>query len=67
MKESRSRSTAKAATWRILASLTTMSLAWIFTKDLRIVLSIGGFEIIAKMIIYYFHERAWDKVMWGRD
>ena len=30
---------------------------------LDIALSIGGIEIVTKMILYYLHERAWFKLL----
>ncbi len=59
------RSGAKTATWRVTASLDTMLLALIFTGNLGTAISIGGFEVITKLILYYFHERAWSRVRWG--
>ena len=50
---------AKTITWRILASLTTFIIAWILTGDLLIGASIGSLEAIAKIFLYYFHERIW--------
>lgn len=28
--------------------------------------SIGSIEVVTKMILYYFHERAWNKIPLGR-
>jgi len=36
-----------------------MILSWIITGSLKIGMAIGGVEVITKMILYYFHERAW--------
>ena len=55
----------KTATWRVTASLDTMLLALIFTGNLGTAISIGGFEVITKLILYYFHERAWARIGWG--
>ena len=60
--ESRVRSLAKAVTWRVVATLTTMLIAWLLIGDVTVDLSIGAIEFIAKFIIYYLHERAWDRV-----
>lgn len=49
----------KTISWRVIATLTTMILAWIFTGSIDTALKIGAFEFVAKMIIYYAHERAW--------
>ncbi|MGD1924643.1 MAG: DUF2061 domain-containing protein [Paracoccaceae bacterium] len=59
------RSGVKTATWRITASLDTMILALVFTGNLGTAVSIGGFEVITKLFLYYFHERAWSRVRWG--
>ena len=66
IKETRSRTFAKTVTWRLLATLTTMTLVYLFTKKLDIAATVGGFELIAKMLFYYFHERAWNKINKGK-
>lgn len=55
---------AKTITWRIVGTLDTMLLGWIITGSLKIGLAIGGTEVITKMFLYFFHERAWYK--WGK-
>ena len=52
---------AKAITWRIIATLTTILLAWLLTGDTTIALKFGAIEVILKMVLYYAHERAWYK------
>ena len=49
----------KTFSWRIIATLTTIALAWIFTGSIETSLKIGGFEFFAKMLFYYLHERGW--------
>lgn len=56
---SRKRHILKTITWRIVGTLDTMILSWIITGSLKIGMAIGGVEVITKMILYYFHERAW--------
>jgi uncharacterized membrane protein len=65
--QSRKRHIAKTITWRILASLTTIILAWIISGDPLIGLTIGGWEFFIKMILYYFHERMWYKADFGLE
>jgi uncharacterized membrane protein len=64
-KETYALSTIKTATWRTLASLDTMMLAWLFTGNISISLSIGGLEVITKLILYFFHERIWSHIGFG--
>jgi len=63
--ESHARSVAKGITWRVVASVTTMALVYIFTGDLVLMAEVGALEIVAKIIFYYVHERAWGAVRWG--
>lgn len=59
------RSATKTATWRVVASLDTMVLAFVFTGNIATAVSIGGIEIITKLVLYFLHERAWARVKWG--
>lgn len=58
---SKKRHILKTITWRIVGTLDTMILSWIITGSLKIGMAIGGVEVITKMVLYYFHERAWYK------
>ncbi|RLD24277.1 MAG: hypothetical protein DRI71_03065 [Bacteroidetes bacterium] len=51
--------------WRILATLTTTVLVYVFTNDFTIAIEVGGLEAIVKLLFYYFHERVWSTVKWG--
>ena len=64
-KESRFRSILKAFTWRILASLTTITIAYLITGQIETAFAIGGIEFFAKMFIYYGHERIWQMIPRG--
>ena len=64
-RESHTRSIVKTMSWRILATITTTILVYIFTKDFTIAIEVGGLEAVAKLLFYYFHERVWSTVRWG--
>lgn len=51
----------KTISWRIIGTLDTMVLSWIITGSLKLGVTIGSVEVITKMVLYYFHERAWYK------
>ncbi|MDB4335917.1 DUF2061 domain-containing protein [bacterium] len=61
----RKRHLAKALTWRVVGTIDTFLLGWLVSGDITIGVAIGGLEIITKMILYYFHERAWYMFKWG--
>ncbi len=58
-RESRRRSLLKTLSWRALATATTVLIAWLVTGDIGAGATIGGIEAVAKMALYYGHERAW--------
>ena len=62
--DTKKRTIAKTITWRITASLTTFLIAWILTGDILVGASIGSIEAIAKIFLYYFHERIWTNIIW---
>ena len=64
-REAHSRSMAKAISWRILGSLDTFLLSWLFTSSIKAAGAIALTEVLTKMALYYFHERAWSGIGWG--
>lgn len=62
----RIRSLIKTITWRIIASLDTFLIAWFVSGSISVGGWIATIEVITKIILYYFHERAWNKVKWGQ-
>ena len=61
------RTIVKTLTWRVTASLTTFVIAWVLTGDLLIGAAIGSIEAIAKIFLYYFHERIWNNIIWAKS
>jgi len=64
--ESNNRSILKTISWRFWATITTAALVLAFTGHLKIALVIGGIEVILKIVLYYFHERLWNKISYGK-
>ena len=60
------RSVAKSISWRTIGSIDTLVLGYIFTGNLKIAGSIASTEVLTKMLLYYFHERGWAHLRWGR-
>ncbi len=63
---SKLRSFIKGITWRALATTDTFLLSYIVTRELKWASTIALFEILTKAILYYLHERIWNKYYWGR-
>lgn len=67
MNEKRHRSLLKAISWRITGTLDTVVICWVITGTFKIAMSIGFVEMFTKVLIYYIHERVWDKIKLGRE
>ena len=61
MKVSYKRHLAKTITWWVVGTIDTILLSWFITGNLTVGLTIGGIEVISKMILYFAHERVWYK------
>lgn len=64
-KESNPRSLLKAVSWRTLGSIDTFLLGLFFTHDAKAAGAIASTEVVTKIALYFFHERAWAQVGWG--
>jgi adenylylsulfate kinase len=64
--ETHTRSLAKAISWRIFATLTTVLLVFVFTGNLVVSESVGLAELVSKIVIYYVHERVWNLIGFGK-
>lgn len=64
-KVTRKRHLAKAISYRIIGTLTTMITGWYITGDAMSGVKIGVIESILKIGIFYAHERAWLKFEYG--
>lgn len=66
MAEKSYRSILKSISWRTIGTIDTMVISYFITGKLALALSIGGIEVFSKMVLYFFHERTWNKINFGR-
>ncbi len=64
--ENRKRSIAKTISWRLVATLITILLSYIWLKEWMASVAMGVAINIIKALLYYFHERGWNLLQWGR-
>lgn len=60
------RSLVKTISWRAVGTITTVTISYILTGTMALAFSIGGIELVSKMALYFFHERAWNNIKWGK-
>lgn len=66
MEDSKTRSLVKGLSWRGVASIATMAIAYGLTGDVEVMVTIGAADVVAKLVLYYFHERFWTHLKWGK-
>jgi len=64
--ESHYRSIVKAITWRAGGTIVTFAVAWLITGNLNFSAKIGLLNTIVKVGVFYFHERLWNRLNFGR-
>jgi uncharacterized membrane protein len=64
--ETRRRSLVKALSWRIVAAIITTLVVLAMTGRLEFAAKIGLIDTLVKLVIYFVHERTWNKIDYGR-
>lgn len=60
------RSIAKAFSWRVIGTLDTLLISYLLTGKISLAASIASIDFVTKMVLYFFHERIWNLVKWGK-
>jgi adenylylsulfate kinase len=60
--ETRTISLLKAISYRILGSLTTFLGCYLFTGKVFMSMGVSVFDFVAKIVLFYAHERAWEHI-----
>ena len=60
------RSVAKVVTWRILVTITNLVGGWLASGSWKVGLGVVSFALVVNSILYFFHERLWNKTDWDR-
>lgn len=62
------RSVMKAISWRVVGTIDTLVVSYLILGDGKLgeASAIAGVDFVTKMILYFAHERVWNKIKWGR-
>ena len=66
MKEKNYRSLVKSISYRITGTIATFLISLIVTGKIEFALSIMSVDFVSKIAIFYFHERMWNKIKFGK-
>jgi uncharacterized membrane protein len=67
MMESRKRSLVKSLTWRIICIAASIITAYFLTGRIDVSIAIGTIYNGITMLLYYFHERFWNRLGWEKQ
>lgn len=61
------RSLGKVVTWRILVTITNFIGGYLASGSWMVGLGVVSFALVVNSILYFFHERAWNKIDAGKE
>lgn len=64
--DSPKRSLAKTISWRITGSGATFAISYAILGDFSVSGTIAMIQLTFNTLLYFVHERVWDRVKWGR-
>lgn len=65
-REKKERSVAKAVTYRLVSIVVDSVIAFLITQSAEKTLIFVVVSNLISIIIYFIHERAWNRVHWGK-
>lgn len=65
--DSTKRSLVKTISWRLTGSGATFGIGYLILGDFVVAGSIASIQLVANTILYFIHERLWNKITWGRE
>jgi len=66
MNETNKRSLIKTISWRITGSFATFLISYIVSGSFAMASSIAAIQVTANTILYFIHERIWNRIVWGK-
>ncbi len=65
--DTRSRSLVKTVSWRITGSGATFAISYAISGSFGLASTIAVTQLVANTILYFIHERIWNKITWGQQ
>lgn len=65
--DSTTRSILKTISWRLTGSGATLMVSYFILGNIAIAGTIAFIQLILNTILYYLHERIWNRIIWGKN
>ena len=66
MTDTTTRTLIKTITWRLIATVASLIIAFLISNDWKVAGSIASIQVIIHTVLYYLHERLWINIRWGK-
>jgi uncharacterized membrane protein len=66
LSDTNKRSLVKTISWRLTGSGATFIISWLISGNFAVAGTIAVIQLISNTILYYIHERIWNRIKWGR-
>ena len=66
MSDTSKRSLVKTISWRLTGSGATFIISWLISGNFAVAGTIAVIQLTSNTILYYIHERIWNRIKWGR-
>jgi uncharacterized membrane protein len=60
------RSVVKSLSWRFIGTADTLVVSYVVTGEIGLATSIAFVDFLTKLLLYFFHERIWNHIKWGK-
>ena len=64
--ETHLRSVVKGVSWRFIATMVTALVVYVYSGELAAAAIVGSIDAVAKIVLFWGHERIWQQIHWGR-
>jgi uncharacterized membrane protein len=61
------RSLVKTVSWRLTGSGATFLISYAIAGNFSVASTIAVVQLISNTILYFVHERVWNRIQWGRQ
>jgi uncharacterized membrane protein len=65
--ETGTRSLVKTISWRLTGTGATFFISYLILGSFSVASTIAIIQLATNTILYYLHERVWNRIKWGRN
>ena len=66
MSDTSQRSLVKTISWRLTGSGATFLISYLIAGNFTVASTIAVIQLISNTVLYFLHERLWNRIRWGR-